>query len=55
LISAGCSNTSAETETGSSTSSKNATDRDEAVKFAECLRENGVSDFPDPNAASEFV
>jgi hypothetical protein len=25
------------------------------VKFAECVRENGVSDFPDPNAKGEFV
>jgi hypothetical protein len=25
------------------------------VKFAECMRENSVSDFPDPNAAGEFV
>jgi hypothetical protein len=25
------------------------------VKFAECMRNNGVSDFPDPNAKGEFV
>ena len=34
---------------------KKATDRAKAVKFAECMRENGVSDFPDPNASGEFV
>jgi hypothetical protein len=44
LISAGCSNTPAEsgdTGTGSS-NNKNITDRDKAVKFAECMRANGV-------------
>jgi hypothetical protein len=61
LIGAGCSNGSAENgSTGTASSAgtggnKNATDRDKAVKFAECMRENGVSDFPDPNAAGEFV
>jgi hypothetical protein len=24
------------------------------VKFSECMRENGVSDFPDPNASGDF-
>ena len=24
------------------------------VKFSECMRANGVSDFPDPNASGEF-
>jgi hypothetical protein len=33
---------------------ENASDRDKAVKFSECMRENGVSDFPDPNAAGDF-
>lgn len=31
-----------------------ATARDKGVKFAECVREHGVSDFPDPNAKGEF-
>ena len=33
-----------------------ADSQEQAVKFAECMRENGVSDFPDPNAegASEY-
>ena len=30
------------------------TARDKAVKFAECIRAHGVSDFPDPNAKGEF-
>jgi hypothetical protein len=34
---------------------KNATGRDKAVKFAACMRENGVPDFPDPNASGDFV
>jgi hypothetical protein len=33
---------------------KNVTDRDEAVKFAECMRANGVGAFPDPHASGEF-
>jgi hypothetical protein len=67
LISAGCgSNASSESDTASSpgtasstssTSSganKKLTARDKAVKFAECIRAHGVSDFPDPNAKNEF-
>jgi hypothetical protein len=57
LISAGCgSNEPSETGSGTGTGgSKNVTDQDNAVKFAECIRSNGVSDFPDPNAKGEFV
>jgi hypothetical protein len=58
LISAGCgSNAPSETGTAGSSGSggtKQATDRDTGVKFAECMRGNGVSDFPDPNAKGEF-
>jgi hypothetical protein len=47
LIGAGCgSNAPSGTGTG--------TAREKAVKFAECMRENGVSDFPDPNAKNDF-
>jgi hypothetical protein len=28
--------------------------RNNAVKFSACMRENAVSDFPDPNASGEF-
>ena len=60
LIGAGCSNGSAENgNTGTAGrsgtgGSKNLTARDKAVKFAECIRAHGVSDFPDPNAKNQF-
>jgi hypothetical protein len=54
LISAGCSNAPAETGTGSSGGNTAAT-HEKAVKFAECMRENGASEFPDPNASGEFA
>jgi hypothetical protein len=31
-----------------------ATPREQAVKFAACMRENGYPDFPDPKASGEF-
>jgi hypothetical protein len=59
LISVGCgSNAPSETGTASSSGTggnKNATDQDKAVKFAECMRANGVPDFPDANAKGQFV
>ena len=61
LISAGCgSNAPSETGTASSTGTagsgadKKLTARDKAVKFAECIRAHGVSDFPDPNEKNQF-
>jgi hypothetical protein len=51
VISAGCGGARSSGGTGGD---KNATDRDQAVKFAECMRENGVSDFPDPKASGDF-
>jgi hypothetical protein len=73
VISAGCSNRSAENTntatvstngTASNTSTagsitaashnSTATPREKAVKFAECMRENGYPDFPDPKASGEF-
>jgi hypothetical protein len=50
LISAGCANARAETGTGSSGGSNTSTTREPAVKFAQCMRANGVREFPDPNA-----
>jgi hypothetical protein len=44
--------TTAHTSTANHTSTLTA--REKAVKFSECLRANGVSDFPDPNASGEF-
>ena len=63
LIGAGCSNGSAEngntgtaSSTGTTTSGANQklSARDKAVKFAECIRAHGVSDFPDPNEKNQF-
>jgi hypothetical protein len=69
LITAGCgSNASSETGTASSTGTTSTgtgtassgantklTARDKAVKFAECIRAHGVSDFPDPDAKNQFA
>ena len=51
---AGCGNGSG---SGSGTAGNNTatTTRDKAVKFAECMRANGVSAFPDPNASGELT
>jgi hypothetical protein len=55
LIGAGCgSNAPSETGAATATATKTATARDKAVKFAECIRAHGVSDFPDPNAKNQF-
>jgi hypothetical protein len=58
LISAGCgSNEPSETGTAGSAGTggtKKLTARDKAVKFAECIRAHGVSDFPDPNEKNQF-
>jgi hypothetical protein len=57
LIGAGCSNGSAEngnTGTASGGANKKLTAREKAVKFAECIRAHGVSDFPDPNEKNQF-
>ena len=61
LSSAGCgSNASSETGTASSVgtassgANKKLAARDKAVKFAECIRAHGVSDFPDPNEKNQF-
>jgi hypothetical protein len=51
LIGAGCANGSA-TDTGSATS---ATNREKGVRFADCMRENGVGEFPDPDASGSLT
>jgi hypothetical protein len=35
--------------------SNTAADAQKAVKFAECMRSNGVSEFPDPGASGSFT
>jgi hypothetical protein len=52
LIGAGCSN---EPDENGSAGNTNATARDKAVKFSECMRDNGVSEFPDPDASGELT
>ena len=66
LIGAGCgSNSSSETATASSTDTttstgdssggadKKLTKQEQAVKFAECMRANGVPHFPDPDPSGD--
>ena len=64
VISTGC-GSNAPSGTGTASNSATAsnsgtggntklTARDKAVKFAECIRAHGVSDFPDPNAKGDF-
>jgi hypothetical protein len=48
VIGTGCSNEPAE---NGNAGNKNATNRDKAMKFAECMRDHGVSEFPDPDAS----
>ena len=62
--SAGNSSTGTTSNTGTAKSSgsrstaaghnSTATPREKAVKFSECMRENGYPDFPDPKASGEF-
>jgi hypothetical protein len=54
LISACGSNAPAATGSGSS-GGNTAANVEKAVKFAECMRGNGVSEFPDPNASGDFA
>jgi hypothetical protein len=54
LLGAGCSNTPAESK-ADGTGANTSTVRDEAVRFAECMRDNGVSAFPDPDASGELT
>jgi hypothetical protein len=52
LIGAGCSKAPAE---NSSTGAGANTTRQKAMKFAACVRDNGVSAFPDPDASGELT
>jgi hypothetical protein len=48
LLGVGCSDEPAES---GNAGNANATNRDKAVEFADCMRDNGVSGFPDPDAS----
>jgi hypothetical protein len=55
VIIAGCSNGSAGNgNTRTTSSSGTATPREKAVKYAACMRTNGVPDLPDPKASGDF-
>ncbi len=53
IISTACASTPASGGTGSG-SSNTPTTREQAVKFAECIRSHGYKDFPDPDASGDF-
>jgi hypothetical protein len=58
LIGAGCgSNAPSETGTAGSSGSAGTTSsaRAKPLKFAQCMRDNGVSAFPDPDASGELT
>ncbi len=69
LISTGCSNASAGTDssdvstnaaiapagTDGSGGNNSTVNREQAVKFAECMRKNGVKGFPDPDASGALT
>ena len=55
LIGAGCSKAPAKTGADGGSGNIVATTRDRAVKFAECMRDNGVREFPDPDASGTFT
>ena len=58
LLAVGCSSSPADTGAGddapSTTTTTALSASQQAVKFAECIRAHGVSDFPDPNAKNDF-
>jgi hypothetical protein len=53
VISAGCGGTGS--STGNSGGNSTAAAHEKAVKFAECMRANGVSAFPDPDASGALT
>ena len=55
LISACGSKAPAATGTGSSGTNNTATNLEQAVKFSQCMRANGVSGFPDPDASGQLT
>jgi hypothetical protein len=50
----GC-GSSAPAETGTGGGNNTAASAQKAVKFAECMRRNGISQFPDPNASGKLT
>lgn len=54
LISTGCGSAGGADNTDTAGGSQSSA-REAAVKFANCMRENGVSAFPDPDASGELT
>jgi hypothetical protein len=54
VMGAGCSKAPAGTGAGSSGGNKNAA-HEQAVRFAECMRDHGVREFPDPDASGQLT
>jgi len=54
VIGTGCSDASSETGTRSG-GNTNATNHEKAVKFAKCMRDNGVREFPDAPGSGELT
>ena len=55
LIGACGSKAPAATGTGSAGANSSATHLEQAVKFSQCMRANGVSQFPDPDASGALT
>jgi hypothetical protein len=55
LFGAGCSNAPSTTGTGTTAANNTSANLDKAVKFAQCMRANGVSQFPDPNTSGQLT
>ena len=51
LIVAGCSSAPTDTSSGNNA----AANHEQAMKFAQCMRDNGVSQFPDPDASGALT
>jgi hypothetical protein len=43
------------TPVASNPTTNSTANREQAVKFAQCMRNNGVSNFPDPGASGQFT
>lgn len=55
LVSACGSGAPAATSTGSGGANSTTASTQKAVRFAQCMRSNGVSTFPDPGASGQFT
>jgi len=55
LIGAGCGSGSSGSGSSAAANSSTAGNQAQAVKFAECMRSNGVPQFPDPNGSGQLT